>query len=257
VPTTKPEDIAAYANRVASTWKIGRREVGDGLLVVVAKNDRTVRIEVARALEGAVPDAAARQIIDQRIVPAFREGDFHAGLDRGLDVLMARIRGEALPAPSRSAELPDHESEHVTGLLGAVIFFAGLIAVIALALLTSIALAGAEASRRHGLPLAIVLSVLLAVVPTAGMLLVSFSWIVVVVMVVSAAYTITALLLLRRSVRPRILRSFVLYRGPGDAACSSDGGSSSSDTGWSSSDSGGFSSGGGGSFGGGGASGRW
>ena len=115
VPTTKPEDIAAYANRVANTWKPGRRDVGNGLLLVVAKNDRTVRIEVARALEGAVPDAAAQQIIDQRIVPAFRAGDFHAGLDRGLDALMARIRGEALPAPSRSTELPDRASQHVTG----------------------------------------------------------------------------------------------------------------------------------------------
>jgi uncharacterized protein len=62
VPTTQPEDIAAYAQRVGDQWKIGRREVGDGLLIVVAKNDRKVRIEVAKALEGAVPDLAARQI---------------------------------------------------------------------------------------------------------------------------------------------------------------------------------------------------
>ena len=69
VPTTQPEDIAAYAFRVADTWKIGRREVGDGLLLVVAKNDRQLRIEVAKALEGAVPDLAARQIIDRAITP--------------------------------------------------------------------------------------------------------------------------------------------------------------------------------------------
>src|SRR6185369_7883677 len=67
VPTTQPEDIAAYAQRVADQWKIGRREVGDGLLLVVAKNDRGVRIEVAKTLEGAVPDLAARQIIDRAI----------------------------------------------------------------------------------------------------------------------------------------------------------------------------------------------
>lgn len=99
VPTTQPEDIAAYAQRIADTWKIGRREVGDGLLIVVAKNDRRIRIEVAKALEGAVPDLAARQIIDRAISPAFRSGNFAGGLDAGIDALMARIKGEGLPAP--------------------------------------------------------------------------------------------------------------------------------------------------------------
>ena len=100
VTTTAPEDIASYAQRVADTWKIGRREVGDGLLLVVAKNERAVRIEVAKALEGAVPDLAARQVIDRALVPAFRNGDYAGGLNAGLDLLMARIRGEALPVPA-------------------------------------------------------------------------------------------------------------------------------------------------------------
>ncbi len=100
VPATAPEDIASYAQRVADTWKIGRREVGDGLLLVVAKNERAVRIEVAKALEGAVPDLAARQVIDRALVPAFRNGDYAGGLNAGLDLLMARIRGEALPVPA-------------------------------------------------------------------------------------------------------------------------------------------------------------
>ena len=69
VPSTLPEDIAAYAQRVGDQWKIGRRDVGDGLLIVVAKNDRKVRIEVAKALEGAVPDLAAHQIITETITP--------------------------------------------------------------------------------------------------------------------------------------------------------------------------------------------
>ena len=64
VPTTQPEDIASYANRVANAWKIGRKDVGDGVLLVVAKDDRKVRIEVAKTLEGAIPDLAAKQIID-------------------------------------------------------------------------------------------------------------------------------------------------------------------------------------------------
>ncbi len=99
VPSTQPEDISSYAQRVADSWKIGRREVGDGLLIVVAKNDRRVRIEVAKALEGAVPDLAARQIIDRAITPAFRAGDFAGGLSAAVDALMARIKGEGLPLP--------------------------------------------------------------------------------------------------------------------------------------------------------------
>ena len=100
VATTQPEDIAAYAQRVAEQWKIGRREVGDGVLVVVARDDRHVRVEVAKALEGAIPDLAARQIIDRAITPAFKAGDYAGGLNAGVDRLVARIEGEALPAPT-------------------------------------------------------------------------------------------------------------------------------------------------------------
>ncbi|HET8744105.1 MAG TPA: YgcG family protein [Ramlibacter sp.] len=101
VPTTQPEDIASYANRVANAWKIGRKEVGDGIVVIVAKDDRRVRIEVAKTLEGAVPDLAAKQIIDDAITPRFRQGDFAGGLQAGIDQLIARISGEPLPAPAQ------------------------------------------------------------------------------------------------------------------------------------------------------------
>lgn len=97
VPTTAPEDIAAYANRVGNAWKIGRAGVGDGLIVLVAKEDRRVRIEVAKTLEGAVPDIAASHIIDDAMTPHFRQGDFAGGLDAAVDQLSARIRGEPLP----------------------------------------------------------------------------------------------------------------------------------------------------------------
>lgn len=100
VARTAPEDIAAYAQRVADQWKIGRREVGDGVLLLVAKDERRVRIEVAKALEGAIPDLAARQVIDRAITPAFRAGDYARGLDQALDQLIARIRGENLPLPA-------------------------------------------------------------------------------------------------------------------------------------------------------------
>lgn len=100
VGSTQPEDIAAYAYRVADQWKVGRKDVGDGLLLLVAKDDRRVRIEVAKALEGAVPDLAAKQIIDNAIRPAFKAGDYAGGLNAAVDQLEARVRGEALPAPT-------------------------------------------------------------------------------------------------------------------------------------------------------------
>lgn len=100
VPTTQPEDIASYANRVADTWKIGRKQIGDGLLLVVAKNDRKVAIEVAKTLEGAVPDLAAKRVITEAIAPRFKQGDFAGGLDAGVDQIMKLVAGEALPAPS-------------------------------------------------------------------------------------------------------------------------------------------------------------
>jgi uncharacterized protein len=97
LPTTAPEDIASYANRVGNTWKIGRKGVGDGMLLLVAKDDRKVRIEVAKTLEGAIPDLAAKQIIDQALTPRFKVGDYAGGLDAAVDQLAARIKGEPLP----------------------------------------------------------------------------------------------------------------------------------------------------------------
>ena len=105
VPTTQPEDIASFANRVGSTWKIGRKAVGDGLLLVVAKNDRKLRIEVAKSLEGAVPDLAAKGIMDSAITPAFKQGDYAAGLNAGVDQIMTLIKGEGLPHRLKRPEL--------------------------------------------------------------------------------------------------------------------------------------------------------
>ena len=103
VATTAPEDITAYANRVGNAWKIGRRGVGDGVLLVLARDDRAVRIEVAKTLEGAIPDLAAQMIIDEALTPAFRRGDYGAGLEAGAQRISALVRGEALPAPAPRA----------------------------------------------------------------------------------------------------------------------------------------------------------
>ena len=97
VPTTAPEAIEQYALRVAERWKIGRKNVDDGAILVVAKNDRALRIEVGYGLEGALNDATASRIIREAITPRFREGDFYGGINAGVDRMLRVIDGEPLP----------------------------------------------------------------------------------------------------------------------------------------------------------------
>lgn len=99
VPTTQPEAIEQYSIRVAEAWKIGRKKVDDGLILLVAKNDRKLRIEVGYGLEGAVPDAIAKRIISEAIAPRFRSNDYAGGIEAGVDKLIAVASGEELPAP--------------------------------------------------------------------------------------------------------------------------------------------------------------
>jgi uncharacterized protein len=101
VPTTRPETVEQYAIRVGETWKIGRKSIDDGAIIVVAKNEREVRIEVGYGLEGAIPDITARRVIEDYIVPRFRTGDFHGGLVAGAGALMKLIEGEKLPPPTQ------------------------------------------------------------------------------------------------------------------------------------------------------------
>ncbi len=103
VATTAPEDIADFTQRVGDAWKIGRADVGDGALFVIAKEDRRLRIATAKALEGAIPDLMARRILDSAVTPAFRQGDYAGGINAGVDQILARIRGEELPLPNASA----------------------------------------------------------------------------------------------------------------------------------------------------------
>jgi uncharacterized protein len=103
VPTTQPEDIEGYAIRVAEAWKLGRKGVDDGAILIVAKDDRRLRIEVGYGLEGPLPDATANRIIDEDIVPHLRNGDFHGGIVAGVDRLLRVIEGEPLPEARRSS----------------------------------------------------------------------------------------------------------------------------------------------------------
>ena len=99
VPTTAPETIEQYAVRVAEIWKLGRKKVDDGAILVIAKNDRAARIEVGYGLEGALNDATSKRIISERITPRFAQGDFNGGIVAGVDQIIRVVDGEALPQP--------------------------------------------------------------------------------------------------------------------------------------------------------------
>lgn len=148
LPAVQPETIEQYAVRAFEQWKLGRKRIDDGVLLVIAKDDRRLRIEVGYGLEGALTDAKAKQIISDDIVPQFKRGDFSAGVVAGVSRIMAVIDGEALPPPvaaprSRPSNLPfnpewliagfvlfsviNHGLRAVLGRLGA----AGVMAVVA------------------------------------------------------------------------------------------------------------------------------
>jgi uncharacterized protein len=111
VPTTQPETIEQYSIRVAEAWKVGRKKIDDGAILVVAKDDRKLRIEVGYGLEGALTDVTAKRIIDEVITPKFRSGDFAGGIADGVGRILRVIDGEPLPAPAQ-------RQQGTTGLFG-------------------------------------------------------------------------------------------------------------------------------------------
>lgn len=122
VSGTEPEAIEQYAIRVAEQWKLGRKKVDDGAILVIAKDDRALRIEVGYGLEGALNDATSKRIIDDIIVPDFRRGDFYGGISAGVDAMIRVIDGEPLPEPDKSTE----GSASATGLMP-LLFIAALV----------------------------------------------------------------------------------------------------------------------------------
>jgi uncharacterized protein len=123
VPTTQPEEIEQYSIRVVEQWKLGRAKVDDGALLLVAKNDRRVRIEAGRGLEGVLTDAMSNRIITETIRPAFKEGNYYSGIDSGLDQMIKLIDGEALPPPEPAWQQGRHGgSGAFPQLLFAVLF---------------------------------------------------------------------------------------------------------------------------------------
>lgn len=219
VPSTQPEDISSYANRVANSWKVGRKGIGDGLLLVVATSDRKVRIEVAKTLEGAIPDLAAKQIIDDAITPHFRQGDYAGGLGAAAERIMALVTGEALPSPV-SATGRDASGVQWTDL-AVFLFFA-------------VPFAGSIARRILG--------------PKFGSLLTGGA-----IGLLALLFT-SSLLIAIIAALAAMLFTFIAGAARGMPGTGWGGGTG----GWSSGHGGGgFSSGGGGDFGGGGASGDW
>ena len=111
VPTVQPETVEQYAIRVFDQWKLGRKGIDDGVLLLIAKNDRKLRIEVGRGLEGAIPDAYAKQIIADEIAPRFKQGDFAGGIEAGVARITKLIDGEPMPMPTQKRAVSSTSSE--------------------------------------------------------------------------------------------------------------------------------------------------
>lgn len=227
VSSTKPETIEQYSIRVVDQWKIGREDVDDGVLLIIAKNDRKLRIEVGYGLEGAIPDAYSKRIINNIIVPHFRDGDYYQGIEEGVEAIIGLINGEDLPEVTSTTSA---QNDKTIGLF----FFIGIIVLIFIVVLTKVALAKKLGNTKSNL---IVLSIVFLVV-----------WLVV--NFISAVFASFFALI------------FLNGRGSGGGRRGGGyyggyvGGSSGGWGGGGGFSGGGF-SGGGGGFGGGGASGGW
>jgi uncharacterized protein len=223
VPTTQPETIEQYSLRVAEAWKIGRKKTDDGAILVVAKNDRKLRIEVGYGLEGALNDVTAKRIIDEVITPKFRSGDFAGGVSDGVNRILRVVDGEPLPAPAQPRQNSGFLS-HIDPFNPFLIF--GVFIV--------------------GAVLRAALGRLIGSVATGGVVGL-LAWLLIGSLALSLVAAVIAFIL-------TLLGESIASSNGGSGNWSGGGGSYSGSSG--SNDGGGF-SGGGGSFGGGGASGSW
>ncbi|MFZ4288223.1 TPM domain-containing protein [Variovorax sp. HJSM1_2] len=231
VPTTAPEDIFDYSNRVANTWKIGRKNIGDGVLLVIAKNDRRLRFEIAKTLEGAIPDVLAKRVIDEAITPHLRQGNYAAGVEAGLDRVMQLIKGEALPAPTQTSQGQAADEGFQWFDLAIFLFFA-------------VPIGGAIARKIFGKGLGALF--------TGGAVGV-LAWLFTASLVIAGIAAVVALLYTLVT-SAGLVPAARAGRGGGFGGGLGGGGFGGGGGGFGG---GGFSSGGGGDFGGGGASGDW
>ena len=217
VPTTSPESIEQYSLRVVESWKLGRKKIDDGVLLIIAKDDRKLRIEVGYGLEGVLTDFTSKRIIDEIITPRFKNGDFAGGISDGIDKILSVIDGEPLPAPVKKSNPVDLSAigDYFPFLFIGTLFVGGIFRAM-LGRLLGAAVAGGG----------------------IGLIM----WFVAGTLPIAAIAGIIVFVL-------------TLF-GDSFASGSSGGSSGGFSSGGSSSGGGGF-SGGGGSFGGGGASGSW
>ena len=227
VPTTSPETIEQYSIRVAEAWKIGRKKLDDGVLLVVAKNDRKLRIEVGYGLEGALTDVASKRIIDEVITPNFRRGDFSGGIAQGVSSMMRIIDGEKLPPPPPRQEQSSDWLNHIDPGFAffAAIFMGGILRTLLGRLIGAVA---------------------------TGTIVGVLAWLVAGSLAASLGAAVIVFLI---ALVVDLSSSQGSSSGGGWSSGSSSSGGGSSSSG--SSDSGSWGGGGGGSFGGGGASGSW
>ena len=229
VPTTAPETIEQYSIRAAETWKIGRKKIDDGALLVIAKNDHKLRIEVGYGLEGALTDVTARRIIDEVIVPRFKAGDFTGGIAAGLTRMIGVIDGEPLPAPRPEASHGSDVDLNALSSFAVFFMFAGLFVGGFLRMLFGSLLGSA----------------------VAGGVVAVIAWFLFGSLIASAALGGFAFLIV-------LIAGAFQMAGPSRRGGYGDTSSGWGGGGWSSgSSSSSDSGGGGGSFGGGGASGSW
>ncbi|WP_035695610.1 TPM domain-containing protein [Bradyrhizobium liaoningense] len=226
VPTTQPETIEQFSIRVAEAWKIGRKKIDDGAILVVAKNDRHLRMEVGYGLEGALTDVTSRRIIDEVITPKFKTGDFAGGISDGVDRMIRVVDGEPLPVPSPT------------------VHFGNLDDLAPLFIVTLFASIGVGGFFRAAL------GRLLGSLVTGG-IIAALTWLILGSAALAAALGALGFII-------GFVADLFSAMTPGTGRSRGSSWSSGSSGGWSSgsSSSGGF-SGGGGSFGGGGASGSW
>lgn len=218
VPTTQPESIEQFGIRVVDAWRLGRKNVDDGALLLVAKDDRALRIEVGYGLEGVLNDATAHRIIDEIIVPRFKRGEFYAGIDAGTEAMIKIIEGEQLPPPRRATASGKYDIE-------SLLFIAfGLVVVVG----------GMLRALLGRFPAAVLM----------GGALGGLAWMMVAPLLVALLIGFIAFL-------------FVLFGGSGRGPGGFGGGYGGGGFGHGGFGGGGGFSGGGGGFGGGGASGRW
>ena len=236
VPTTDGEAIEQFSLRVAEAWKIGRKKIDDGVLLVIAKNDRKLRIEVGYGLEGALTDATSKRIIDEVITPRFRNSDFGGGISAGVDRILRVVEGEKLPAPPQRQQTAPQQGlqpswllDHVNPLNPFIIF--GIFVVGAIMRTT--------------------LGRLIGAVATGGIVaLLAWFFVQSLALAFSAGFIVFLFALLGDFATPT-------SGGRGSSSSGWSGGGSSDWSSGSSSSSSSDSGGGGGSFGGGGASGSW